>query len=40
MIAPALSWDEMHNIAKVEVELITDADVYLFFEKAMRGRDF
>ena len=34
---PALSWDAMFNMAKVELELITGADRYLFFEKGMKG---
>ena len=35
--APALSWDVMLNMTKVELELIKDADIYLFFEKGMKG---
>ena len=34
---PALSWDAMLNITKVELELISDAGKYLFFEKVMGG---
>ena len=34
--APALSWDAMLNVTKVELELITDPDMYMFFEKGMR----
>ena len=34
---PALSWDAMFNKAKVDLELITGADRYLFFEKGMKG---
>ena len=34
---PALSWDTMLCMAEVELELISDADLYLFFEKGMRG---
>ena len=34
--APALSWDPMLS-KKVEIELILDAHMYLFFEKGMRG---
>ena len=30
----------MLNITKVELELILDADMYLFFEKGMRGGVF
>ena len=35
--APALSWDAMFNMTKVELELIAYADMYLFFEKYMRS---
>ena len=35
---PSLSWDAMRNMTKVEHELISDADIYLFFEKCMRDR--
>ena len=35
--APALSWDEMINMTKVELELISELDMYIFFEKCMRG---
>ena len=37
MSAPALSWDVMINMTKVELELITDPDMYVFFEKGMEG---
>ena len=37
MIAPALSWDAMLYMTKVELELIPDSDMYLFFEKGTRG---
>ena len=37
---PVLSWDTMLNMTKGELELISDADIYLFFEKGMRGRVF
>ena len=30
---PALSWNVMLNITKVELELIPDPDMYIFFEK-------
>ena len=30
----------MLNMIKVELEFISDADIYLFFEKAMRGGVF
>ena len=35
--APALSWNALLNMTKVELELISDADIYLFFEKGIRG---
>ena len=35
--APALSWHAMLNMTKVEPELITDFDMYIFFEKRPRG---
>ena len=31
--APALSWDVMFNMVKVEREIFSDAHIYLFFEK-------
>ena len=34
--APALSWDAMPCMTKIELELIWDVDMYLFFEKTMR----
>ena len=34
---PALSWDAMFNMTKVDLELISDADLYLFSEKGIRG---
>ena len=36
MSEPALSWDAMLNMKKVQLELISDADMYLFFEKGMK----
>ena len=35
--APALSWNAMLNMTKVEFELIPDPDMYIFFEKSTRG---
>ena len=35
--APALSEDAMLNMTKDEFELISDADLYVFFEKSMKG---
>ena len=37
MSTPALSWGIMLNLTKVELELITDPGIYIFFEKDMRG---
>ena len=34
---PAFSWDGVVNITKVELELIPDPDMYIFFEKGTRG---
>ena len=34
---PALNWDAMFNIEKGELKHFSDADMYLFFEKGMRG---
>ena len=35
--APILSWDIVLNMAKVELELISNFDMNLLFEKGMRG---
>ena len=35
--APALSWDAMLNMEKVELELIPDPDMYIVFEKGTKG---
>ena len=35
---PALSWDEIFNMTKVELELIPYRDMCLFFETGIRGR--
>ena len=35
--APALSWDAMLSMTKVEVDFISDVDKYLVFEKRLRG---
>ena len=32
-----LSWDAMLKMTKTELELITDLDLYIFFEKGTRG---
>ena len=34
---PALTWDAILNVTKVELELISDSDMFLFVEKSMRG---
>ena len=34
--APALSWDALLNMTKVELELIPDPDIYIFFGKGIR----
>ena len=34
---PGLTWDAILSMTKVKTELISDADMYLFFEKNMRG---
>ena len=34
--APALSWDVMLNMTKVKLKLISDPNMYIFFEKGMR----
>ena len=35
--APALSWDAMFNMTKIKFEIISDPDMYIFFEEYMRG---
>ena len=35
--ATALSWDAMLNMTKVELKLISDTDMYIFFENSIRG---
>ena len=37
---PAWSWDAIGNMTKVELELIPDPDMYIFFEKGTRGEVF
>ena len=37
MSAQVLSWDAMLNMTKIKLELISDPDMYIFFEKGMRG---
>ena len=33
----ALRWDAMLNITEVKLEIISDLDMYIFFEKGMSG---
>ena len=35
--SPGLSWDAMLNMARIELDLISDIDMHLFIEKGMRG---
>ena len=37
MRAPSLSWDVMFKMTKIKLELITDLDMYIFFEKGTRA---
>ena len=32
-----LSWNAMLDMTKIELDLISDVDIYLFFEKGFRG---
>ena len=36
--SPGSSWDAMFKMTKFELELITDPDMFIFFEKGPRGR--
>ena len=36
--APGLSWDAMLKIIEIELELIPDLDIYIFFQKGARER--
>ena len=35
--APALTWDAMVNMTKVELERMPDPGMHIFFEKGTRG---
>ena len=35
LAAPALSWDTMLSMIKVELDLISDVNMYMFVEKGM-----
>ena len=35
--APDLSWDAVLKMTKIKLELISDPDMYIFFEKGIRG---
>ena len=34
---PGLSWDVIRKMKKIELELIQDPDIYIFFDKGTRG---
>ena len=36
---PTLSWDAIHNSTKIKLELFSDPDMDIFFEKGMRDGD-
>ena len=37
LTAPSLSWDAFLKVSKIKLELITDYEMYLFFEDGIRG---
>ena len=37
LFAPGLSWDAMLKVTKMELELISDPGLYIFFEKDIIG---
>ena len=39
MSSTTLSWDAVLNMTKIELKLITDPNMYIFFEKGMGGGD-
>ena len=38
MSATGFSWDAILKMTNIELELIPDPDMYIFFEKGIRGR--
>ena len=36
LITPGLSWDAMLKMTKIELELISNPELYIFFEKSTR----
>ena len=37
MSGQSLSWDGKFKLAKIELELISDPDMFIFFEKGIKG---
>ena len=37
MSAPSLRWDAMLKMTEIKLELISDPDMYILFEKGTRG---
>ena len=37
---PGYAWDMLLKDTKIELQLLTDPDTYLFIEKGLRGGDF
>ena len=37
MNEPGLSWDAMLKMTKIELDLISDSDMYIFFDKGTGG---
>ena len=37
MRAPGIRWDAIRKMTKIELELIPDSPMYVFFEKCTRG---
>ena len=38
--AADLTWDAMHKMTKIKFKLISDLEIYIFFEKSTRGGIF